>query len=107
MWRDEYELDDVLEWANHCHCTTCGKVPGAAFGTFGHALARNFCRICGSNMPTVSKAEDAGEEDEVRIPLGTLDDDPHFEPKEHFFVSSRVAWLTITDKLPQFDTLPE
>lgn len=119
----EYELDDTLEWANHCHCTTCRKVHGAAFGTFGHGRAsnfrwlrgeelverwqsspgntRNFYRICGSNVPTVSESEDA-----VRIPMGTLDDDPEFEPREHYFVSSRAAWFMITDELPQHEKLP-
>ncbi|GAP96936.1 hypothetical protein NIES2104_34830 [Leptolyngbya sp. NIES-2104] len=39
-----YELHDWLRQApkdrilvsNHCHCSICRKVRGAAFGTFGH-----------------------------------------------------------------------
>lgn len=117
-----FELNGSLEWMNHCHCSTCRKVHGAAFGTFGHGRAsdfrwvqgeelverwqssagntRNFCRICGSNVPTV-----AADENAVRIPMGAVDDDPQFLPQEHFFVASKAAWFDIGDDLPQHQQL--
>jgi hypothetical protein len=115
----QYELSDKIFIANNCHCSTCRKVHGAAFGTFGHAQAkafrwlqgeelltgygssegnvRNFCCICGSNMPSVFL-----QMNYVRIPLGTLDDDPEIKPAAHLYVKSRVPWFEITDGLPQY-----
>ena len=117
-----YELKGQLEWMNHCHCTTCRKVHGAAFGTFGHGKAsefcwiqgedlivywqssaentRNFCRVCGSNVPTV-----ATHSDDVRIPMGTVDDDAGLTPMEHYYTSSKAGWYEILDELPQHEQL--
>lgn len=114
----QYELNDKFLIANHCHCSICRKVHGTAFGTFGHAQAeacrwiegeefltgyqavqgpRNFCRVCGSNMPSVFP-----EMNYVRIPLATLDDDPEIQPKVHLYVKSKVPWFEIADTLPQY-----
>jgi hypothetical protein len=115
----QYELNDRFLISNHCHCSTCRKVHGAVFGTFGHAKAeafrwiqgealltgyrasegnvRNFCRICGSNMPSVFP-----EMNYVRIPLATLDDDPETQPVAHLYVKSKVPWFDIADTLPQY-----
>lgn len=119
----EYELNGSLEWMNHCHCTICRKTHGAAFGTFGHGKAsefrwisgeekvrqwrsspgntRNFCEICGSNMPTVS-----GAEDHVRIPMGAIDDNPQYKPKEHYYLAFKASWYELTDELPRHERLP-
>jgi hypothetical protein len=115
----QYELLDRFAIANHCHCSICRKVHGAAFGTFGHAKAeafrwikgedlltayrssegnvRNFCRVCGSNMPSVFP-----EMNYVRVPLGTLDDNPQIKPAAHLYVKSKVPWFEIADSLPQY-----
>ena len=115
----QYELLDNFLIANHCHCSTCRKLHGAAFATFGHAKAeafswiqgeelltsyqsssgnvRNFCRVCGSNMPSVFP-----EMNYVRIPLVTLDDDPEIKSAVHLFVKSKVPWFEIADTLPQY-----
>lgn len=114
-----YEFNDRFLIANHCHCSICQKVHGAAFGTFGHAQAdhfrwiqgeslltgyhssegnlRNFCRVCGSNLPNVFP-----EMNYVRIPLATLDDDPKTQPVAHLYVKSKVPWFEISDALPQY-----
>lgn len=120
----QYELSSSLLFANHCHCSTCRKIHGAAFGTFGHAKAdefrwvqgeeliasykstennvRNFCRVCGSNVPSLFR-----EMNYVRIPMGTLDDEPEIKPSAHLFVRSKVSWLDLNDDLPQYDQMPE
>lgn len=115
----QYELTDRFLVANHCHCSTCRKVHGAAFGTFGHAKAeafrwlqgeelltgyrssegnvRNFCRVCGSNLPSVFP-----EMNYVRVPLATLDDDSQTQPACHLYVKSKVPWFEIKDNLTQY-----
>ena len=118
-----YELLGAPQFINHCHCSMCRKVHGAAFGTFLHADGhdfrwlsgfhlverfesspgnmRAFCRICGSNMPVV---EEQGNH--VIIPAGTLDTDPELAPVVHLHVASKAPWYEITDALPRFDEFP-
>lgn len=115
----QYELADKFLIANHCHCSTCRKVHGAVFGTFGHAKAeafrwlqgealltgywssaenvRNFCRVCGSNMPSV-----VSQMNYVRIPLARLDDNLETQPVAHLYVKSKAPWFDIADTLPQY-----
>jgi hypothetical protein len=42
----------------------------------------------------------------VHVPMGTLVDDTTIRPTRHIFVGSKAPWFTITDDLPQYDTLP-
>jgi ADP-ribosyl-[dinitrogen reductase] hydrolase len=115
----QYELNDRFLIVNHCHCSTYRKVHGAAFGTFGHAKAeafrwiqgealltgyrssegnvQNFCRVCGAHLPSVFP-----EINYVRVPLATLDDDPHTQPICHSYVKSKVSWFEIADSLTQY-----
>jgi hypothetical protein len=37
----------------------------------------------------------------VGVPMGSLDDDPHYEPRAHIFVASKAPWFSIADQLPQ------
>ncbi|MBW4450008.1 MAG: GFA family protein [Spirirestis rafaelensis WJT71-NPBG6] len=120
----EYELSDNLFAANHCHCSICRKIHGAAFATFAHAKAenfrwlrgedlitsyksseknlRNFCRVCGSNVPSVFP-----KTNHVRIPMGTLDDDAGIKPSVHIFVADKAPWFEISDRLPQYTAMPD
>lgn len=121
----EFELDGAAQLINHCHCSMCRKVTGAAFGSFLHADARGFrwvkgeenvvrypsspgnerafCRVCGSNMPVLS---DEPEGPHVNIPAGSIDGDPGVRPVVHIHVASKAAWYEIRDSLPQFDAFP-
>ena len=42
----------------------------------------------------------------VHVTMGTLVDDPAIRPTRHIFVGSKAPWFTITDHLPQCETLP-
>jgi len=115
-----FELDARPVWAHNCHCQRCRKIRGAAFAsnlfvpldalryTRGEDLVESyrlpaaerfthcFCRTCGSSLPFRNVARGT-----VVVPMGSLDDDPEFEPKAHIFVDSKAPWFTITDSLPQ------
>lgn len=115
--------DDAPQFINHCHCSMCRKVTGAAWGSFLHAdglgfrwLAgedavtrypsspgneRAFCSRCGSNMPVL---EDEGRH--VIVPAGGLDDDPGVRPVVHIYCGSKAPWSEIGDALPRFDEMP-
>lgn len=118
-----FELNGPAQFINHCHCSMCRKVHGAAFGSFLHADGaffrwvsgesliqsyqssaenlRAFCRVCGSSLPVV---EDEGAH--VIVPAGTLDDDPEVRPIVHIHTGSKAPWYAITDQLPQFAEFP-
>lgn len=121
-----YQLESAPQFINHCHCSMCRKVHGAAFGSFLHADGRGFrwlageqrvktwasspgnlrafCTGCGSNVPVVEDDED--DSPHVIIPAGGLDDDPGVRPVVHIHVASKAPWTTIADGLPQFDEFP-
>ena len=114
-----FELAGAPQFINHCHCSMCRKVHGAAFGSFLHADGqgfrwlsghpqienfessagnfRAFCKVCGSNVPVLEE-----EGTHVIIPAGTLDDDPNVRPIVHIHTASKAPWFEIADALPQF-----
>ena len=118
-----YQLAGTPQFINHCHCTMCRKVHGAAFGSFLHADGRRFrwlsgegeirhyrsspdntrafCGICGSNVPVLE--EDGAH---VIVPAGSIDNDPQIRPSVHIHTASMAPWFEITDTLPQFAEFP-
>ena len=118
-----FQIDGTPQFINHCHCSMCRKVHGAAFGSFLHAdgglfrwlsgednvqnyhssegNVRAFCKTCGSNAPVL---EDGGAH--VIVPAGSLDDDPQVRPLVHIHTASKAPWFEITDTLPQFAAFP-
>jgi hypothetical protein len=45
-------------------------------------------------------------EGRVRVPYGTLIDEPALRPMGHIFVGSKASWYEIHDDLPQHDEYP-
>jgi hypothetical protein len=121
--RVRYEIAGKLGPIGHCHCSTCRKSHGAAFGTHatvrpedfrwvaGEELVasyesspgrfRRFCRNCGSTLTGHGERAQVGA-----IAVATLDTDPGTRPVAHIMVHSKVPWFEITDSLPQFAGLP-
>jgi len=60
---------------------------------------RGFCRDCGTPLFYAPKGSDA-----VELMLGALDDPSAVTPALHYGVESRVAWLHLTDGLPEYET---
>lgn len=102
----------------HCHCTNCRKLSGASFATYAHVEPskfrwlsgreliaayesapgswRSFCRRCSSCVPSTAPYLET-----ISVPAGLLDGDPGVRPRLHVFTSSKAAWWTIDDGLPQ------
>ena len=119
----EYAVRDEFAYAMNCHCSQCRRATGSAFkpfagiersklriarghdalAVFGDANAEHdvHCRHCGSLLYSVVRAGAF-----VHVTLGTLVDAPAIRPSAHLFVGSKAPWFTITDNLPQYDTLP-
>ena len=110
-----------------CHCPRCRAASGSAFlaelefraaefawvsgqsqiriyeapvRTKAPGYQRAFCTVCGAPVPIVDR-------DSIRIPAGTLDDDPGVRPERHIFVDCKAPWFQITDSLDQFGTKPD
>lgn len=119
--RVRYRISGDLSPAVYCHCTWCRKASGSSFATnasvardafafvAGEELVgeyesspgqfRCFCTRCGS--PLVKR--NAARPDELRVRLGTLDDDPKVQAVAHIFVRSKAPWMVIADDLPQHE----
>ncbi len=104
----------------YCHCSTCQRANGSAFGANAPIRSRYlkwvsgrdsireyesspgkfraFCPRCGS--PIYSRRVD--DPDSFRIRLGTVDGDPERRSRAHFWVSSRAPWFEISDDLAQY-----
>jgi hypothetical protein len=104
--------------ATSCHCSICRRVSGAAFVTWfsiqraeftwvrGHAASfastakgtRTFCPLCSTPL-TFQHADYPAE---IDITLCSLDDPTALTPKDHTFVSNRLAWVQLADQLPEY-----
>jgi len=116
-----YRVEDQFLYALNCHCSRCRKATGSAFKPlagierdrlqvvegaqalliFGEENAHDArCGRCGSLLYSVVR-----EGHYVHVAMGTLIDEPSIQPTAHIFVGSKAPWFTITDGLPQHDTL--
>ncbi len=117
-----YVVTEELSDFGYCHCRSCRKASGSAFGANAgikrHAYQlsdpkgyvkefesspgkfRAFCSNCGSGL----YAYLATTADLIRIRLGSLDSNFTKTAKAHTFVSDKATWDHIVDSLPQFET---
>jgi hypothetical protein len=117
-----YEIDGELSDFGCCHCQSCRKASGTAFGAnagvertafrlvsgatslrefeSSAGKVRAFCSRCGSPIyANVKKTTDV-----LRIRLGTLDTPLESRARAHTFVSDKADWEDIEafSALPQF-----
>lgn len=120
----KFELEGEFKKFFFCHCSRCRKTSGSAHCAnlfapgmtinwlsgeediqFYHHpdtnFARTFCRHCGSNVPTFSKARNV-----VVVPAGCLDTDVDIEPTAHIFEGSKGNWDHDLEQVSHFETMP-
>lgn len=119
-----YAIDGELGDFGYCHCRSCRKASGSAFGANASAdrasfrllhggellrefqsspgKVRAFCGNCGSPLYAYLETK----RDILRIRLGTLDTPFTKQPTAHAFVSDKAPWEPISDALPQFAEWP-
>jgi hypothetical protein len=118
-----YEVSDEFVVAFNCHCSNCRATTGSAFLPWGeierdklrvtkgadsllalgdadghHAMR---CGTCGSLLYWTVR-----DRTHLRVPYGTLIDEPTLKPTAHMFVGSKAPWHEILDDLPQHDEYP-
>jgi hypothetical protein len=121
----EYEVSDEFVVAFICHCSNCRATTGSAFLPWGEIKREKFrvtkgvasltlvgderadhemrCAVCWSLVYWTRTAPEGAY---VRVPYGTLVDEPTLKPTAHMFVGSKATWYEILDDLPQHDEYP-
>ena len=119
-----YEADKQPFWTGYCHCRTCQRIYGSAFGLFADFrtgafritkgkpktykssawVEIGFCDNCGTTL-TFRYLEPLVQNDSrldcVGISVGSLDNPESVQPTEHGYVDTKLSWLSIDDGLPQ------
>ena len=95
-----------------CHCADCRKESGSAFTVYAQWPreaftlegepetydGRSFCPRCGSRLGCF------GEEGDVEIRIGSLDDAPfNLAPEAEIWIKRREPWLCAVDGASQHD----
>ena len=121
----EYQVSGEFEDVSFCHCSTCRKVSGSAFASYGSIpmdslkwtkgkaklreyklsakVTKFFCPNCASTLVTHHSAES----DWYHVSLGCLDGSPSITPRYHQYVGSKPVWSIISDSLDQYDGWPD
>ncbi|MBT4212410.1 MAG: GFA family protein [Porticoccaceae bacterium] len=98
----------------------CRKFHGAAFATYGKVQSqdfrwlqgqaliliyqssvtaeRGFCRCCGSSLYYKS----LGQDDQISIAIGTLDEEPSRSVDNSIFCSSMPLWSICNKDIPEY-----
>ena len=118
-----YEVADEFVVAYNWHCSNCRATTGSAFLPWGE-IEREKLRVTkGADSLMVEGDADARHAMRcgecwsllywtardgafVRVPYGSLVDEPALKPTAHMFVASKAPWYEILDDLPQHDEYP-
>jgi hypothetical protein len=114
-----YEIDSLDTPIGHCHCNTCRKAHGAAYGTNAGVMRnhfrwlqgeqslsrfesspgkiRYFCSRCGSHILAERSAQP-----HVILRVATLDEDPNVRATMHVWRSHDVPWLQDDPAAPHY-----
>jgi hypothetical protein len=118
-----YEVSDEFVNAFNCHCSNCRATTGSAFLPWGE-IQREKLTVSKGSEQLRARGDPEGLHEVrcgacwsliywtardgayVRVPYGTLVDEPALKPTAHMFVGSKAAWYEIADDLPQHDEYP-
>jgi hypothetical protein len=119
-----YEVADEFVAAFNCHCSNCRAMTGSAFLPWGE-IERDKIRLIAEADSVLAVGDaDSGRAFAcakclsllfwpvrsgayVRVPYGTLVDEPTRKPKAHIFVGSKATWHEILDDLPRHHEYPQ
>ena len=120
-----YEADEPPFQSSYCHCRTCQRAFGSAFGLFANFhqnvfrftlgnpktyksspwVELGFCDKCGSTLtmryiePLIRNVRRLKL---IAISLGSLDNPADVQPTKHAYVDAQLPWLKIVDGLPRY-----
>ena len=114
----KFESNNNSESAAFCHCQTCRKINGTAFGSsavvpkegfdiisgksslVGYESSsgkkRYFCSNCGTHLYATSSKNP----EKIILRIGCIDGDHGIVPKRHIWISQKASWYEIPENLP-------
>ena len=117
-----YEVADEFVVAYNCHCSRCRALTGSAFLPWGEIEPEKLIITNGKDSLLVEGDPQGhhekrcqkclsllywtGYQGKIRVPYGSLLDEPSLKPMAHMFVGSKAGWYEILDGLPQHDEYP-
>lgn len=117
-----FEVADEFVVAYNCHCSNCRAWTGSAFLPWGEIEPEKLGVTRGEgSLATIGDPDGrhathckecysllywTGYEGKIRVPYGSLSDEPALKPMAHMFVGSKALWHEIRDDLPQYDEYP-
>jgi len=117
-----YEVSDEFVTSFNCHCSRCRAATGSAFRPWGEIEPEKLRVTRGENALIFRGDPDGrherrcgecfsllywtGYEGKIRVPYGSLIDEPALKPTAHIYVGSKASWYEILDDLPQYDEHP-
>ena len=117
-----YEVSDEFDTSFNCHCSRCRAATGSAFRPWGEIQPEKLRVTKGEDALILSGDPDGhharrcgqcfsllywtGYEGKIRVPYGTLIDEPALKPTGHIYVGSKAPWYQILDDLPQYEEDP-
>jgi hypothetical protein len=117
-----FEVADEFVEAFNCHCSRCRAMTGSAFLPWGEIEPDKLTITDGAELAIVTGDSNghhshrcgkcyallywSGYEGRIRVPYGSLIDEPTLKPTAHMFVGSKAPWYAILDDLPQHDEDP-
>ena len=118
----QFEVADEFVVAYNCHCSNCRATTGSAFLPWGEIAPEKLQVTEGADSLLVIGDADGhhatrcqecssllywtGYEGTIRVPYGSLVDEPALKPTAHMFVGSKASWHEILDDLPQHEEYP-
>jgi hypothetical protein len=118
-----YEVSDEFVASFNCYCSNCRARTGSAFLTWGDIEPEKLRVTAGEDSLLVTGDVNARHAMRcgvcysllywtvrdgayLRVPYGTLVDEPTLRPTAHMFVGSKAPWYEILDDLPRYDEYP-
>ena len=117
-----FEVADEFVEAYNCHCSNCRALTGSAFLPWGEIGPETMRITKGADSLLVIGDADGrhavrcqecfsllyytGYEGKIRLPYGSLIDEPALKPTAHMFVGSKAPWYEILDDLPRYVESP-
>jgi hypothetical protein len=113
-----YVADGAPFFETNCHCSTCRRTSGAPFVAWFSIPAGGFTIVSGE--PARFASSEHGERtfcprcgtpitfrsshfpDQIDITTCSLEDPERVPPKDHTYVSSKLAWVKLADGLPAY-----
>ncbi len=114
-----YKLDAPPLFTHACHCLTCQKITGTAFGLTTIVMRDDLVVTEGAMNPLIRGPRSTVfgcaicatriYVEYARLPVtytlkpGTLDDSSIATPQAHIWVKRKHAWITLPVDIPSFD----